>query len=566
MADDEETPNTFQVNDTCKSSIEASVFLHYSLIPSVVIILILACLEKRTKRFWFDDKYPICPRRCGLLLPMDSDDSISNRWSLGFAYGATANKIMFLFEKEFFPEGLPEWAKVFWILLMAFEVGISSYPFFVCLLTKNEVVGAILGFLYTAAWAVITILDIVECPAEDEKNSFTEEHQLQYVQQLLRKPVLGNPQKNWFQRKLYQWDPYFKFPSRIISTIIVMFLCLYMFVMTEYIVVNLILKLLKAFLQDLRTNIPASENESWIQSIEEFIHIFEGIWIATTVIAFATCIGYAFNILVCYRKQIKLLRAGKKHLLVSESMKVSSSQCVVALSKFISFQVAYIMWGYLIMHLVQWSFGMIFTYILILPMIRGEWMELLNKWGTVILTFVIVLVIKKIQVLLGARFFLQPKMSPSDSQKPLALDNRRVFINFSYFLFFHSVVVGLTSCLMRLFRSIILGAWLVGRIDRAVMPKGFEQCDAGYTVWIGMLFLDHYHTNPILVCFCQILCDKLKEKTLFADSYSAVCKPLDPVPRVSSKARTRWFLLYTLLNNPSVQKIRKLKPLSYSAD
>lgn len=30
------------------------------------------------------------------------------------------------------------------------------------------------------------------------------------------------------------------------------------------------------------------------------------------------------------RKQIKLLRAGKKYLLVPESMKVSSSQCVVS--------------------------------------------------------------------------------------------------------------------------------------------------------------------------------------------------------------------------------------------
>lgn len=56
---------------------------------------------------------------------------------------------------------------------------------------------------------------------------------------------------------------------------------------------------------------------------------------------------------------------------------------------------------------------------------------------------------------------------------------RRVFVNFSYFLFFHSVVVGLTSCLFRLARSIVLGAWLVGRIDRPVMPKGYEQCDAG---------------------------------------------------------------------------------------
>ncbi|KAM3844575.1 stimulated by retinoic acid gene 6 protein-like [Vipera latastei] len=497
---------------------------------------------------------------------------------------------------------------LFWVIVVAFEVGLSSYPFFVCLLTKYKVVGAVLGFLYTATWTVIMILYLIECPSDevvgkfsgmilklpsllflflllgrflfnfvnavrisslrsqDEKDSFMEEHQSQYVQQLLRKPVLRHPQKNWIKRKLYQWDPYFKFPSRIISTIVVMFLCLYMFIVTEYIVSNLFLNILKGVLVFFKENITDLENESWIQDFEEFIRVVEGVWIVTTVIASITCIGYVFNILVCYRKHIKLLRAGKKHLLVSETMKVSSSQSVVALSKYISFQVAYIMWGYLIMHLLQWVFGMILMYILILPMIHGKWMELLNKWGITVLTFVIVLVIKKIQVFAGARFFLQPKMSPSDSQKPLALDNRRVFVNFSYFLFFHSVVVGLTSCLLRLARSIVLGAWLVGRIDRPVMPKGYEQCDAGFSVWIGMLFLDHYHTNPILVCFCQILCNKLKQKSLSADSYSSVCKPLEIVPRVSSKARTRWFLLYTLLNNPSIQKVRKLKPLSYSVD
>uniref|UniRef100_A0A8C5WTF5 Uncharacterized protein n=1 Tax=Laticauda laticaudata TaxID=8630 RepID=A0A8C5WTF5_LATLA len=151
------------------------------------------------------------------------------------------------------------------------------------------------------------------------------------------------------------------------------------------------------------------------------------------------------------------------------------------------------------------------------------------------LTFIIVVVIKEIQVFVGGKFFLQPKMSPSDSQKPLALDNRRVFVNFSYFLFFHSVVVGLTSCLMRLFYSTIIGVWLVGRIDRPVMPKGYEQCDSGYTVWIGMLFLDHYHTNPILVCFCQILCDKFKQKNLSANSYLSLCKSLD-IGKLESQA------------------------------
>ncbi|KAG8130334.1 hypothetical protein E2320_016973 [Naja naja] len=441
---------------------------------------------------------------------------------------------MFLFEKEFFPAGLPEWAKVFWILLMAFEVGISSYPFFVCLLTKYEIVGAVLGFLYTAAWAVAMIFDILDCSRNDnDKDSLMEEYQLQYVQQLLRKPVLRNPQKNWFRRRLYQWDPYFKFPTRLINTIVVMFLCLYMFIGFEFLLIKSLITALKLVATIIKNPSSALGHGSWVQAFEEFIRVLEGIWIVTTVISSATCIGYTFNILARYRIYERVIFSKR---------------------------------GYLIMHLVQWLFGMIFMYVLILPMIHGKWMELLNKWGTVILTFIIVVVIKEIQVFVGGKFFLQPKMSPGDSQKPLALDNRRVFINFSYFLFFHSVIVGLTSCLMRLFHSIIIGVWLVGRIDRPVMPKGYEQYDAGYTVWIGMLFLDHYHTNPILVCFCQILCDKLKQKQLSANSYLSVYKPLEVVPRVSSKARTRWFLLYTLLNNPSVQKVRKLKPLSYSVD
>ncbi|XP_063149135.1 stimulated by retinoic acid gene 6 protein-like [Candoia aspera] len=611
-------------NFTCQSSVEAETFLHFSLVPSVIITLLLSCLEKRTKRCCFDEKCPKCAGYCGLLIPLDSGSVFSNRWSLGFAFGVTADKLMFLFEKNYVPEEFPGWAKVFWILLVAFEMGISSYPFFVCLSTKHEIIGAILGFLYTASWSVVMIVDIIECPEGDvvgeysntilmwpsllchffllgrflfmfvkavrirskfnlnEEDSFLEEHQLQYVQQLLRKPLLGQPQKNWIQRKLYQWDPYFKFPNRIISTVVVLFICLYMFVVTEFLMAKiLILKPLRNLWTNFKASLSVSETtEPWIENIEEFIDVVQGVWIVTVVISAVTCTGYVFHILTCYRKHIKLLRAGRKYLLLSESMKVSSSQSVVALSKFISFQTAHIMWGYLIIHLVQWVFGMVLMYILILPMKHGQWMQLWNKWATVILTFVIILLIKKMQVIVAGRFFLQPKLSPSDSQKPFALDNRKVFINFSYFLFFHSVVVGLTSCLIRLLRSIILGAWLVGRMDRPVMPKGYEHCDSGFSVWVGMLFLDHYHLNPILVCFCHILGTRLKEKYMHTpktletgagDKMKQLYRDMAEdrycqVPRMSGKARTRWLLLYTLLNNPSLQKIRKLRSMSHSVD
>lgn len=54
-----------------------------------------------------------------------------------------------------------------------------------------------------------------------------------------------------------------------------------------------------------------------------------------------------------------------------------------------------------------------------------------------------------------------------------------MFHNFSYFLFFYNVLLGLGACLSRLLISCILGTWLIARIDRTIMQKGYEGADMG---------------------------------------------------------------------------------------
>lgn len=34
----------------------------------------------------------------------------------------------------------------------------------------------------------------------------------------------------------------------------------------------------------------------------------------------------------------------------------------------------------------------------------------------------------------------------------------------------------------------------------------------GYSTWIGMIFADHYHNNPVMVCFCQLLVSNTVKK------------------------------------------------------
>ncbi|XP_053227174.1 stimulated by retinoic acid gene 6 protein-like isoform X2 [Podarcis raffonei] len=593
-------------NSSCEDSVETEAFIHLSLPPAVFIIIVLSCLEKRIKRCCIDEKIPL-HGHCGIMAPFDIL-AFSNRWSLGFAFGIIADKVMYLFTSDHFISLFPRWAKVFVVLIHAVEVGVSMYPFFACLSTSYAITGAILGFLYTAAWMFISVVDYFLCPdnnllgeydnlikgwpsllcylfllgqfvrifvkaiivrcrrdSVNEETSFVETHQILYVQQLLRKPLPEPPQKSWIRRKMYQWDPYFRFPSRMIATAVLLFVSLYTFVVGEFILSKFIfdtLKNLKMLLDHLLQSSPGESEETmaFSKSFGEFNTVAEGVWICTTAASSAMSVAYVLLMLACYRKHIKKLRAGKKSyfLTESESETVPSTQCVLALGRFTAYQIAYIIWGYLIMHLMQFVAGMILVYVIILPMVHGEWAKLLDKWGTVILSFVLVMLLRRLELFAGSRVFLQPKISPKDDQRPLALDNRKAFVNFSYFLFFHSVVVGLFSCLMRVLRSTVLGAFLIGRLDRPVMPKGFEGCDKAHKSWVAMLLMDHYHLNPILVCFCHILDTKIRQR-----QWQKINGPTENTdmreiaPKVSGRARKRWLLLYTLLNNPSLLQLRK---------
>lgn len=98
-------------NETC-GFIELGNFLHYSLIPSVAIIVVLSCLERRVRRSPVDEKWPLLNRRCGIVVPLDLAGSFENRWSVGFAFGATANKVMILFSDSYPPlQVVPMWAR-----------------------------------------------------------------------------------------------------------------------------------------------------------------------------------------------------------------------------------------------------------------------------------------------------------------------------------------------------------------------------------------------------------------------------------------------------------------------
>ncbi|XP_014441494.1 stimulated by retinoic acid gene 6 protein-like isoform X3 [Tupaia chinensis] len=513
---------------------------------------------------------------------------------------------MFLFSEGYQPLQVPQWAQAFVLLIGGIEVGLSHFPFFACLSSEFRLVSSILGFSYSLIWFAVTVLQISQCPSgqfvgrfealvfywpsllcllfllgrflhmfvkalrvylgwelQVEEKPILEVHQAEHVKQLLRKPCLPERKKTWFQTRIYEWDPCFQFPSRMIGTIVLAFICLYLFIVIEFCMFVYVRDELDGLEGQMEGYI-ASMNQTGtltpvILRVKELISVSKGVWVVTILPASLTCVSYLFHILACYRKHMKRLWAGDKHFLPLRFHNPTSSESVVAIARYSGWQIAYILWGYLIIHVVQSLCGMMIMYGLVLPVIHNQGLEMLQRLGIGTLTISIVLGIMILQVWIAASFFLQPKLGPADKQKPLALNNRRVFHNFNYFLFFYNVLLGLGACLSRLLISCILGTWLIARIDRTIMQSGYERADMGFSAWIGMLYVDHYHTNPVLVSFCHILITGHRERKL-QQVIKYWCLNQSTGPRVSARSRTRWFLLLTLIKNPRLIMLRKSKP------
>ncbi|XP_028661749.1 STRA6-like isoform X2 [Erpetoichthys calabaricus] len=592
------------MNETCSGRVEMNLFLHCSLVPSVFIVFILSFLQRRVKRHRFDERIPALNGRFAIIVPLDFIDSLRNRWSYGFAFGAVASSVLLLFSEEYVPTHFPAWSKAIISLIGALEVGLAYYPLFACLSTPFKVIGGTLGILYTLSWIVVTMFNIIKCPSgtvigkyqsavvhwpvvlcqlflagrfvfmvvkgilvylkldmDEDHDQLLHAHHTQYVMRLLKKPTLQLEQKNWLQRTIYTWDPCFKFPNRMIGTSVISLICMYIFVLAEHSVSAVAFGELEDLCVALRelaaeNNMSASNLDGILPQLEELSGVLRDSWLISSIFACLMSVVYIFHVLKCYREHIRRLRAGVKSFVPLALRNSRAAVSVAALARYSGWQIAYFLWGYLIVHSVLFLLGVALAYMFVLPVRHGQGMQLLSALEITLISVGLVIGLLIFQIVLAQLFFLQDKVKPEDKSKPLALNNKRAFHNFSYFFFFYNVILGFSNCVLRLLCSFVVGTFLVSRIDRTIMPRGYESADMGFNTWVGMLLVDHHHSHPVLLCFCHLLLAGRQEMPTCAESqYSQG----DAGEASRRRSRCRWLLLYTLLKNPGLIVHRKKK-------
>ncbi|XP_053474844.1 stimulated by retinoic acid gene 6 protein-like isoform X2 [Ictalurus furcatus] len=550
----------------CHNFVELQVKL--SLLPSVFIILLLSFKERRKKIHDCERHFRCLRGRFSFVIPLDFTGKMQNRWSYGFAFGSVTPFVIKLMSQTLLTAYVPPYLKALVALLAALMVSIACMPLFICLSTKHRLLGGVLGLLYSLSWFVAQLCNLIFCriliPKGDNFQTFRlrsgwlfdapqllclgflvcrfgsiivkgvqkrlrnhceqeefKENEYKYVQHLLRRSAKVPVEKSWFQRNMYKWDPYFKFPNRIIATVVLCFYALYTAVTFEMIY------------------------SWWLISplLNTDLDYVKYTWYSSIACAMLTSVIHISQVLVCYRKHIKSLRAGdKKHL--PKNYKLDPDYGVVGLLKYPGHQIAFTVWGYLISQLVMFALGLAFVFLVIIPISDKGFVRWLENTAKNLANFFTLLALMWLQRLLSHIFFLQDKTSPTDEVKPLALNNRKAFHNINYFFFFFNVILGIMSCLFRFIKSAAVCLIFLSRIERPIMPEGFEKQDLSYYTWLGMIMADHHHTNPVLLCFCHLLSKHTSES-------------LQNEPLAKNRVHTRWLLMYTLVRNPKLILLRK---------
>ncbi|KAI8492679.1 hypothetical protein Bbelb_297200 [Branchiostoma belcheri] len=587
-------------------AIDTVSFTDYAVFVAIPILLLLSFLERRGARERPCRRFP--------LVDVNLLDTGPTRWTYAVTLGASFPLCLLLFIHSFgrhFDEwftlpddGSKPWLQKLIALASALQVGLVYFPFLACLKTRYKTVGLPLGLCYSMAWFVVCVLQHMGClnnPSfdskylevsmlsaifhlilvvqfarlsvrcywswikggrglvdEDDFGKVAQDHDFRYVRRLLGKktPPGTDPAMPWYRRyyrKYTRADDDVRFSAQMTITMVVSFLCLFSLAV-------LFIRQSVVFHQHLlrQQHAPTYFN---IDTYANIVYALEVCWVVSGLAALLVHVFYIFCIMVNYRKHMRALYRGDRSWMPT-SFRPSTATSILSATKYPGTQIAFILWGFFIQTLT-FLFISFSLYLLVAhPQIM---VALLQYAGPPI---GVTLAALAVQVLLSAFVFSQPKIHPTDADRPLAIDNRKFYHVTSYFLFFYNVMMGLLTSLLRVLLGGFLGGMMQARIDRTVIMSGWENWDLGYKSYLGMLRVEVSHKHPVLLVFCQRLLNAAKRNRqhLWAEVVtSRDDAQLRPVhidmsecdDLASRLAKRRWLVLYTVLRNPAVVGTRK---------
>ncbi|XP_056015617.1 stimulated by retinoic acid gene 6 protein-like isoform X2 [Ostrea edulis] len=586
----------------------------YDLLPAlgVFTILILIFLEKR--RY----KKSILFGRPGLPVPINILDGNKNALPTAACFGCCINYLFYILFFKDESANVEPWLAPFYLLQYVISMGISYYPLFACVNSTSKFGPPIIGFLYTSMLFLISLTEYTFCVNNviefcgylpyfvcegyllcvfafklvyqiykyatgraKQKSKHATSPQYIHVRELLDKDTevesqgLRDKLKNRTRQLLDETklcclkNNLRRCTMRTVTVNFVVLLSFYQFFILFVEASNVLYKLQNGFNGYLRSlNVSLGKVDVYVDTVY-----------FSFIVAQALSVVYIVSMMVMIyfsqKQHLLQIWRGDKSFIPKKCLNMDCGEMMAKSLMYAGTQVSHLLGSYLISILVIFAICMLIAFLVVLPLMGKVPNSFLQPVKflipSVVAAFIFVLSLRK----LTERLFLQRHWVSSENgngvRRVLALNNRKVYHNFAFFLFFFYIVLGLFKCFKRVAYSLVIGLIFVPRLDRSVLVSGFEHYDNGYMIYISLLNVELAHCHPVLRVFCEVLLKTISNRGELKDFSLSAANSIDIESVKTSyrsmksvSARTynnqiwnKWMKILTLNNNPSLCKTSK---------
>ncbi|EGD72651.1 hypothetical protein PTSG_04386 [Salpingoeca rosetta] len=316
---------------------------------------------------------------------------------------------------------------------------------------------------------------------------------------------------------------------------------------------------------------------------ETILTVVYWVLVGAALITMLTQLFFMLSLFLGHRRRLKGLARGDRRVLPHTLP--SPASAIANMVKYLGYQIAHIYMGWLVLYAVYFIILAIIAVSIVLPILDILPRSLLDFWLRQLASFAFAYAFVLLQKLLVYLFFLIDSRS-------VAVRRRHWFFNFDFFAFLFNAVAGAFIFLQRWAFTTVLALLFTSRLDIPSLPQGYESYDSSYTVYVGVVLVDAFYSNPIVITFVRMMiegrtdysgdrrhntplahsCTWTAPVSLSPDgdddddglSYAMNTAEHDkllplveqPLQRRSMVARNRWFVALTLARNPGLQMSR----------
>lgn len=205
---------------------------------------------------------------------------------------------------------------------------------------------------------------------------------------------------------------------------------------------------------------------------------------------------------------------------------------MISFNLFLSgYAIGYLLWGYLILFEVSLVSTIVIRFLI-------KFYFIAENLAKIFLPIITIYIFKRILIWYLCRYFLVNNSNKSN--KSFLFKNANFYFILSHFNFFFDCFLGSFVCFMRMAKSSLAALFFMPRLDYSIFGRYLERTDMGFISYVSFIHIEVSQTHPVKLAFCELAKSQ-------SGKYS----------REWIRARNRWSLAYTLINNPLLKKQRK---------